>query len=490
MFFSQVAPALADTITVTTDVDALDANDGLCSLREAAIASNTDSASGAVAGECNAGNGADTILLPSGTYTLTIAGAYEDMSESGDIDLLADTILSGTGASSTVINANGIDRVFDIDPTYTGITVTLSGLTMRNGIADGDNGGALIQHTGSLTLFQVSVISNTADRGGGLYLEGGSLAVTHASITGNTATSRGGGFYSSGEHFALSDTLVRDNIASSMGGGIAVNSGSYAITRTVIVRNSAYEGGGFFSDGLGGSMENVILSANHAIQDAGGLQHSSGRLSLNNVTLTDNVADADHDGIGSGGGLYIYYAPLQFNNTLIARNRDDGSAPDCLTPSNNTYFLSTGHNLIGSTAGCTLTGTLTGNLTDLDAQLASLVYAANTPLPYQPLLRTSPARDAGDPATCAASDVRGVTRPQGPACDIGAFENEPARGSLSGSVYIDVNANGTRDAGEAGIADVQVTASGPQTLTTWTAFDGSFGFANLLTGTYSPMVLS
>src|SRR5262249_52788808 len=42
------------------------------------------------------------------------------------------------------------------------------------------------------------------------------------------------------------------------------------------------------------------------------------------------------------------------------------------------------------------------------------------------LLSGSPAIDAGDPATCPATDQRGVVRPQGPACDIGAFELVPA----------------------------------------------------------------
>jgi hypothetical protein len=41
------------------------------------------------------------------------------------------------------------------------------------------------------------------------------------------------------------------------------------------------------------------------------------------------------------------------------------------------------------------------------------------------LLTGSPAIDAGDDAVCPATDQRGVSRPQGVACDIGAYEYVP-----------------------------------------------------------------
>ncbi len=68
LFFSvagiaALAPvALAATITVNSTADTA-ANDGLCTLREAITAANNDAASGAAAGECAAGSGADTIAF-------------------------------------------------------------------------------------------------------------------------------------------------------------------------------------------------------------------------------------------------------------------------------------------------------------------------------------------------------------------------------------------------------------------------------------------
>src|SRR3954468_22489760 len=77
--------AAANTITVSTDSDSI-ANDGVCSLREAIRAGNLDTTSGAMLGECAAGSGADTVVLPAGFYTITRTGA-DDGSFQGDFDV-------------------------------------------------------------------------------------------------------------------------------------------------------------------------------------------------------------------------------------------------------------------------------------------------------------------------------------------------------------------------------------------------------------------
>jgi CSLREA domain-containing protein len=114
------ATARAATITVNITADALDPNDGRCSLREAVIAANADTASGAVPGECPAGFGSDTSNLPAGTFTLTLIGVNGDGAFTGDLDLKGHVVITGVGAahagSGTVIDANGIDRAVDVQP--------------------------------------------------------------------------------------------------------------------------------------------------------------------------------------------------------------------------------------------------------------------------------------------------------------------------------------------------------------------------------------
>jgi CSLREA domain-containing protein len=68
-----ISVAQAATIEVNTLSDVI-GNDGACSLREAVIAANTNTASGDLVGECAAGAaGLDEIIVPAGTYSLSIA---------------------------------------------------------------------------------------------------------------------------------------------------------------------------------------------------------------------------------------------------------------------------------------------------------------------------------------------------------------------------------------------------------------------------------
>ena len=82
--------AHAAAINVTTTLDEYGAAGAGCSLREAIQAANTDAAFGG----CTAGNSADTINLPAGTYTLTRAGVDEDSNATGDLDVTSEFLLA------------------------------------------------------------------------------------------------------------------------------------------------------------------------------------------------------------------------------------------------------------------------------------------------------------------------------------------------------------------------------------------------------------
>ena len=140
---------LGDTYTVSTTTDG-----GSGSLRQAII-------------DANAHPGADTISLPAGTYTLVIQGRGEDAAATGDLDISGDLAIAGAGVDTTIIDASGIDRVLHV---LSG-TVSLSGLTVRNGSVVGSGGGIL--NAGNLTLTNVKVTQNLASSGGGVFNEGG-----------------------------------------------------------------------------------------------------------------------------------------------------------------------------------------------------------------------------------------------------------------------------------------------------------------------------
>jgi len=168
----------AATIVVDTTADEMDGSPGNedCSLREAVENANNDNGAQA---DCDAGSGADIILLPAGEYRLTGA-SREEFNLTGDLDIMADLTIVGAGYMTTKIQAGSsspvggggcgdcVDRVLDI---LEGATVNLSNLTIRYGKAPdgtsslhGSSGGG-INNEGDLTLDNCVVTLNHAGNG-------------------------------------------------------------------------------------------------------------------------------------------------------------------------------------------------------------------------------------------------------------------------------------------------------------------------------------
>src|SRR2546425_290335 len=125
--FLGAVPVVAATFTVNSTADAVDATpgDGRC-----ATATSSCTLRAAIQ-EANALAGPDTIVVPAGTYVLTIAGQGEDAAATGDLDVTDDVSITGAGPDSTIIDGNGIDRVFQTSNSVS--NGTISNLTIRNG---------------------------------------------------------------------------------------------------------------------------------------------------------------------------------------------------------------------------------------------------------------------------------------------------------------------------------------------------------------------
>jgi CSLREA domain-containing protein len=400
-------PALASaTITVATLSDVV-ADDGLCSLREAIIAANTDTASGATTGECPAGSGTDEVNFGV-TGTIYLASSLPGITSS--------VALNGPGAdllsiypslNQSTLTFGGTDQTYSLTGLtllgngsatnsrglYVGSNITVTVMSSR--IVSHNQGGVTVWQTGTLNLIDSVVSYNSAPGGGGIYNVRGSLTIRNSLISDNRSGFGGGGLYNaSGVASVINSTIVGNLTSGGFGGGI-LSIGSLSVLNSTISGNSATcstscNGGGISSGGYSLFTTNSILT-------------------ITNSTIVSNTAGH------VGGGLYAITTTATLRNTIIANSLSGG---DCSLASGTS--VSGGYNLVEDSS-CGFTG-------GTDPLLGPLLDNGGPTLTHA-LLPGSPAIDAGDPANCGdLTDQRGYLRSvdgngDGVArCDIGAFE--------------------------------------------------------------------
>ena len=158
------------SVVVTTLADSA-ANDGKCSLREAIIATYSNTASGDAVGECPAGSAS-----ASDTITFAVAGT---ITESSPMNWIGDDLTIDGGGKITV---SGAGQYLGVITGYLA-TVTIKNLTVTNGYANGGAGGGIINYSGTtMTLTNVAVTDSTADEGAGIY-NGGTLTINGSTIS-------------------------------------------------------------------------------------------------------------------------------------------------------------------------------------------------------------------------------------------------------------------------------------------------------------------
>ncbi|MFO8175927.1 MAG: choice-of-anchor Q domain-containing protein [Longimicrobiales bacterium] len=194
------------------------------------------------------------------------------------------------------------------------------------------------------------------------------MDVENCTISNNHASRYGGGLYSTGTT-TLANTTIHGNEASH-GGGVAIWDGSFALSFSTVASNSAGSAGG-------------------------GLYNLSGSVTLTGTIIgSGNTASDGHPDLdGTSGGLSASY-------TLIKTEADAA--------------------LFGISDG------VNGNVVGSDPVLGMFTDNGGSTL-TRALLEGSPAMDhipfgTSGCGTAVTTDQRGVARPQGGACDIGAYE--------------------------------------------------------------------
>jgi hypothetical protein len=312
--------------------------------------------------------------------------------------------------------------------------VTLDQLTITN--ANGGLGGA-IQNAGVLAVTNSTVRSSVAGVGGGIYnAEGGTLALESSVVSQNVARGNGGGIANDGGTLEVTLSTVSDNKTGRAGGGIVNVFGSVSISQTTIADNVSAgqrsRGGGGIANGSGIlAVDRSTISGNSTNSPQGGSAIFNVLIaSISNSTISGNTAPDGGGALLNSDTMTLSYVTVASNSFAIVNSSTVMATGTIIA--NSTKGENCFGNEIEEPQGFNLdSGTSCGlsqptDLTNTDPMLARLADNGG-PTETQALKPGSPAIDHGGTSAngCPATDQRGVLRPQGPACDIGAFELVP-----------------------------------------------------------------
>jgi CSLREA domain-containing protein len=384
--------------------------------------------------------------------------------EYGTLIIDKDLTITGPGAASLTVAVQGTGdvAVFAVEA----VTVSISGVTITGGTYSG-----VLNHQGTLTLDQVAVTGNSSSfYGGGIQNLFGTLVVTHSRVAENSTASHGGGIATVSGEVTLSNVTIAGNSASGEGGGVHNYDSTVRIENSTISGNAASGGGGVYSEtnsDLVTGWTTILtstVSGNTAAGDGGGVRNWNGLTRISHSTITGNVAD------GNGGGVVSYndgQTRTDVRNSIIWGNTSDDVAADVPWSSGSNRYNSAGYNLIGA-AGADVDFAQefdqTGDLTDVaDASLGALLLHSPGTTRTHALLTGSLAIDAG---TCTdiegvtvTTDQRGVFRPQGLACDIGAYESEETSGLPAPDFSFDLSGLAAKTYGDASFSVADYASS-------------------------------
>lgn len=292
------------------------------------------------------------------------------------------------GSNDTIVFDTGVfpsDGGNIITLAYGRLAISASNLTIdatANGgvIIDANHASRVMIDTaaagGSLTLLQLILRNGIAitpdclgeNYGGGICIPSANLTLTSSTFSGNAAFG-GGGIFASGGVITLNKSTLSNNSASAAGGGLLIGDGSATLTDSTLSGNSTQgRGGGIYA----------------------GVPTKS--ITLNNSTISGNSAGYLGGGIGFGGD-----SPVANNSIVSGNTGGDFASATPFTGDNN----------------------LIGKVTNLN--LGPLQDNGGPTQTMQPL-QGSAAIDTGNDADCLPADQRGIKRPQGAHCDIGAVE--------------------------------------------------------------------
>lgn len=327
--------------------------------------------------EANALPGPDTIRIVEG-YRANLASLLLSQVVIGE-----DLEIIGKGMNSSIVEGARLDRLVRVLP---GVTLRLADLTLRKG--ETDRGGILLNE-GTVILERTQLARGVADRGAGIYNSGTLTAIDSVFFKHSNRLPQGfgGAIYNEGVVQLDRVTIEAGNARLGCGGGIYnAAGGQFDALNTTISGNGADKarGGGICNDGGTLACTHCTISRNKSTTGSGGIVNLAGSVTLRASVLADNSQ--------SGVGRQV----------------------NCEGP-----ITSAGYNL---DSGTTCDFTSAGDRSGVDPLLRGLRAVGGFTETAEFKNPFSPAINAADPANCPTVDQRGLPRPAGGGCDVGAFE--------------------------------------------------------------------
>ncbi len=435
------------------------------------VTNTLDSGVGSLRNQVSAAPSGSTITFSvTGVITLT----------SGQISINKNLVVKGPGAGVLAVNGNNHSEVLYISA---GTNVQIDGLTIENGLNTTTNGGGIENYgtltvtnssfvsntstvigtssagggiyndvNATLTVYSSKFISNTADQGAGISNGVGTTIISNSTFVSNTANS-GGGLLNYGGNMTVTDSLFdrntahygggaisnigviyvtgstfRSNFAGTSGAGIS-SSGTLDVNASSFLSNTTLaDGGGIYSESLAPVMvENSTFAHNKANAGSGIMNNGTfevsnstffsnsatyggGIYNFGAITLTFSTLVSNSATTTNGGGVSTGYLKImRIMDTIVAQSVRGGDCAGTIT---------SGSYNLGSDTSCAFTAT--HDISGTTILLGSLQNNGGPTLTIAPLIGSKAIDQGGN--VCPATDQRGIKRPQGNACDIGAVE--------------------------------------------------------------------
>jgi predicted outer membrane repeat protein len=335
-----------------------------------------------------------------------------------------------------------------------------------------DDGGGVYARRGGVQVFDSIVSSNLVDGSGGAIGSTGDILVVRSHVDGNTTDGDGGAIYADEDgDVTVIDSTVDGSDADGPGGAIWTLDGDVTVVNSTLNGNRADDRGGAIGGEADVTVINSTIVRNAAVAHVGGGIWARGDLFVANSTISNNYAEGQGGGVLGRGVVRLYYATILDNVASVAANvgagerlesfgsiigpaRTTGVTGDVQPTERNcrvTGSDSFGHNFVTDTTcglddpsdivgqGSPMLGPLVEDERSGEIQLEIRLPEAGSPVidripeadcrfgPFDNALESERHLEGiiEDRLALIGKDQRGVSRPQGPACDVGAVEVEP-----------------------------------------------------------------